>query len=514
MKMMALTEILVDFGRCIQQFSRSSELNESQLESAVQNYFYLHSFLRQTIAHFDIEHLPVFDGLLGLVTSASIVPSFNIARNAISVDWKNGVNLLLVDTATEIVNESIETLEGLLNRDGDMSWMLLSESLRIVLQNLSIMLKQATMETICDYDFLTDCVGVVEKLVDAERACKDSDVILRARCWAIWTATFLQNELEIRGDHDRAAIVSLWVLALAEKIEPHQPWFHALAMTACAKDGNLLRLNKSLVPDSFYNNATHGSAIWMFEKEFQLCEIRITLSQSLADGEESFRDQIEKVECIQSKIEEYTIDKNDNLFVLHTWVRSTIFLVQTDIASAFGQYTTALKMAQMCQKCCQTILKRVSFALEKFDNWMTAIVTSTVLAMATQRYIEILSRRPRFHYRLGDHRKALAYTRSILEYLEIDPDLLTSGDGKILDSNDLTDFLEVAPQVRLFLQMNSWASTPETTMQEFTDIKPQGLNRHSLDNLDQPNASLVNSIQDMIASKFLQGLYGYIAFLF
>jgi len=98
--------------------------------------------------------------------------------------------------------------------------------------------------------------------------------------------------------------------------------------------------------------------------------------------------------------------------------------------------------------------------------------------------------------------------------LEIDPDLLTSGDGKILESNYLTNFLEVAPQVRLFLQMNSWASTPETTMQEFTDIKPEGLNRHSLDNLDQPNASLVNSIQDMIASKFLQGLYGYIAVLF
>jgi hypothetical protein len=501
MHVFAVTEILVQSGRSIQQISRGSDFKESQFESALHNYFLLHSRLQYAIFCLGFECPLVFNGLLGLVASASLVPSFSIAKNALSSDWEKGVNTMLIEAAIEIADESIGNLELPVNCGDELAWTLLSESLRVVLRNLVVMLQQKTIEENCDGDFFNDCISVAERLVDAENRSSKSDVISKANYWAIWVVTYLQNDLEIRGDHDQAAILSLWALALAEKIEPHQPWFHALTMTACAKDNNLLRLNKSLVTASFHDDVPLGSADWIFEKEFQLCELRFAALESLSGGRESFHVQMEKVEDIRAELLEYAVEKNDNLFILYTWVLSTVYLVQTDIASAFGCYTMALKTSQMCQKFCQTILKRVSFGSSNFDDWMSTIATSNVLAMAAQRYIEIICRRPKLHYRLGDHRKALAYTRSILEYLNIDNVPLTSREDQGHAPKDLTDLLEASPQVRLFLQMNSWAAAPETTMQEFSDVKARDLKRHRSDDSDQTNSCIVHSIQDMIASK-------------
>ena len=105
---------------------------------------------------------------------------------------------------------------------------------------------------------------------------------------------------------------------------------------------------------------------------------------------------------------------------------------------------------------------------------------------------------------MGDHRKALAYTRYILEYLDIDKDSLTSQEDQGYSPEDLRDLLEATPQVRLFLQMNCWASTPETTIQKFLDIQSSDLDRHRPDASDQPTSSIVDSVQDMITSKFDQ----------
>ena len=501
MHVFGVIEILLQSGRSIQQISRGSEFEESQFESAVHNCFLLHSQLQQAILGLDLECPRVVNGLLGLVASASLVPSFSIAKNALSSDWEKGVNSVLIEAAIEIADESIDNLELPVNCDDQLAWTLLSESLRIVLRNLVVMLQQKTMEENCDGDLFNDCISVAKRLVDAENRSSKTDVISKANYWTIWVVTYLQNDFEIRGDHDQAAILSLWALALAEKIEPHQPWFHALAMTACAKDNNLLRLNKSLATASFHDDAPQGSTDWLFEKEFQLCELRFAALESLSGGLESFHVQMEKAEDIRAELVEYAVEKSNDLFLLYTWVLSTVYLVQTDIASAFGCYIMSLKTSQMCQKCCQTILKRISFGSSNFDDWMSTIATSNVLAMAAQRYIEILCRRPKLHYRLGDHRKALAYTRSILEYLNIDNVPLTSRDDQGHAPNDLIDLLEASPQVRLFLQMNSWAAAPETTMQEFSDIKAHHLNRRRSDDSDQNNSCIVHSIQDMIAGK-------------
>ena len=496
MHVFAVIEILLQSGRSIQQVSRGSEFEESQFESAVHNCFLLHSQLQQAILCLDLECPRVVNGLLGLAASASLVPSFSISKNAFSLDWEKGVNSVLIEAALEIADESIENLELPVDCDDQLAWTLLSESLRVVLRNLVVMLQQKTMKDNCDGDLFNDCISVAERLVDADNRSSKTDFISKANYWTIWVVTYLLNDFEIRGDHDQAAILSLWALALAEKIEPHQPWFHALAMTACANDNNLLRLNKSLATASFHNDAPQGSPDWIFEKEFRLCELRFAALGSLSGGLESFHVQMKKVEDIQAELVEYAIEKSNDLFLLYTWVQSTVYLVQTDIASAFGCYTMALQTSQMCQKCCQTILKRVSFGSSNFDDWMSTIATSNVLAMAAQRYIEILCRRPKLHYRLGDHRKALAYTRSILEYLNIDNVPLTSRDDQGHAPNDLIDLLEASPQVRLFLQMNSWAAAPETTMREFSDIKARDLNRRRSDDSD-----IVPSIQDMIAGK-------------
>jgi hypothetical protein len=94
--------------------------------------------------------------------------------------------------------------------------------------------------------------------------------------------------------------------------------------------------------------------------------------------------------------------------------------------------------------------------------------------------------------------------RSILEYLNIDPIPLTPVGGQGIVLNDLTTSLKIAPQVRLFLEMKSWASTPDMTMQDFSNISPHDLTYHYLPNTNQSNSSIVHSIQDLIAGKSKQ----------
>jgi hypothetical protein len=495
MLLFSVIEILVQSGRSIQQLSGDLHFCEFQFENSLHNYFVLYGLLRRAIANLDLESPTICNGLLGLVASGSMVPSF-------SMDLRNDVNLQLAETAIEIANESIKNLKLEVNHEVGMDWMLLSEGLRLVLRNLAVILQREVAETNSDDDLFNDCISVMESLVNAERRMgKCESNFLRASHWIIWVATNLQNKFEIRCDHDRVAIFSSWILSLAEKIEPYQPWFRALVMTTCANGSNPLHLKKKLEVPSSHNHISHGSALWIFEKELQLCEIRIAVFQCLEGGKVSFRTQMQKVEEVLAELEESTVEKSEDLFVLYTWVLSTAYLVQTDIASAFGYFTTALKTSQMCQKCCQTVLKRGSHGPTNVDEWMASIATSTVSAMVVQRYIEILSKKPKLHYRLGDHRKAIAYTRSILEYLKIDPASLTSCKGRGHEPKDLADFLEAAPQGRLFLQMNGWASAPETTMKFFSGIKSSDLNRHRSDDVDKLNVSIIHSVEDLIASK-------------
>ena len=501
MHIFSLTEILVQFGKSIQQHSRDLELNETQLESALHNHSHLLRLVQEATLNIDLEYPCVFWSWLGLVASTSLVPSFGIAVNTIYPDWEKGVNQMLIEVAVQIAYDSAQNLELGWNCDYVIDWKFLFGSLRIVLRNLVVMLQWKISEPNSNDDILDECIIVAERLVEFQNTKKASDIVLRANHWTIWVATFLQNELENRGDHGRAAILTLWTLALAEKIQPNQPWFRALTMTAFRSDRDLIFMSQSLSTPSFSKHAPLGSALWIFEIEFQLCELRVIALQSLASGRNSFHTHMQKAEELRDEILACTIEKSDNLFVLFTWVLSTAYLVQTDIASAFGSYTTALRASQRCQKCCQTILRRASFGRTNLDEWMAAVATSTVLAMAAQRHVEIFSRRPKLYYRLGDHRKALSYTRSILEYLNIDPVSSLPQEGEGYSPENLKYLLEAAPQVRVFLQMNCWASNPENSMQQFSDIQSHDLVRHQSDDADQTTSAIIRSIQDVISSK-------------
>ena len=505
MNMFSVTEILRQVGQSIQQLScdSDSDFEENQLKNALNSYSYLHMLLQKSLDGLNLECPSIAKGLLGLIAAAGIVPCIKIGRSASSSQWKNGVNIHVIDTAIAITKESLRNLKTETQDDSDeeKSWSLLSDSLRITLRFLLVMLQRDMLETSHYDDLLSDCVSVAKRIVNSETFTRNNDVLLRAKYWAIWTVAKLQNELESIGDYDRAAILSLWALALAEKIEPYQPWFYASMVTACADEDNLLRLKDSMVTASFDKYLPPGSAIWIFEKEFQLCQLRIAALQCVINGQESFHIQMQKVEDIRVELESWTLEESDKLFALYTWVLSTVYLTKSDIAFAFGCYPIALKAAQICQKCCQIILKRASSNSINHDNWISAIATSTVLARTSQRYIHILSRRPKLHYRMGDHRKALAYMRSILEYLNIDPTPLTPIGGQGIVLKDLTTSLKIAPQVRLFLEMKSWASTPDMTMQEFSNISPHDLTFQYLPDSNQSISSIVHSIQDLIAGK-------------
>jgi len=495
MSVFSATEILRNLGQLVQKLSCDSNSDESQLKNALNNYSFLHKLLQKSLDGLSLEYPSVAKGLLGLIAAAGIVPCTIIAKSSSSYKWKNGVNTLLIDTAIRKTSASLCNLEKD-ECDEQTSWSLQSESLRIILRLFLVVLQRNTIETSHYDNLLSDCVSVAKMIVNSGE--KD-DVLLRAKYWAIWSVVNLQNQLESSGDHDRAAVLSLWVLALAEKIEPYQPWFHASMVTACIEEGNLLRLNNSMITTSLNKCLLVGSAIWIFEKEFQLCQIRIATLQCGIDDQKLYHIEMQKVEDIRVELKSCVPEEGSKLFAIYTWVLSTVYLVKSDIALAFGCYPTALKTAQICQKCCQVIMKRASYNLVNYDSWILAVATSTVFSKASQRYIHILSLRPKLHYRMGNHRKALAYMRSILTYLNIDPILLTSAGGCGIVLKDLTTSLKTAPQVRLFLEMKSWASTPDMTMQEFSNISPSDLKYHHLHDTNQSNSTIVDSIQDLIA---------------
>ncbi len=501
MQIIALAEILLEFGRCIHQYSLGSEFSEFRLDIILQNYGHLYQHLQNAIFDLDLGCPLVFSGLLGLTTSASLVPSCSIATTAVSPDCENGINAMLLEMAKEIVNENVENLSKPWNVENELQWSFLRESLHILIRNFGVNLERKTSETYCNGDLFEDFIDVAERFVGFQQTNRTSDTLMRANYWMIWVATYLQNELENRGDHIRAATLSLWTLALAEKIELTQTWFRAMVLNNSTNGGNVLCLKNFFDISSPEKDVPLDTALWIFQKEARLCEIRILALDCQAGDRDSFHPHMQQVEDILTELVDFQMEKTDVLFSLYMWVLSTAYLAQTDIASAFGCYTTALKTSQKSQKCCQTVLRRGSFGVANIDDWMVAAATSNVLVMAATRYIEVLSKRPRLYYRLGDHRKALAYTRSILEYLNIKQIPLTLLDIQENITEDFRDFLEAAPQVRIFLQMNSWASTPETTMKVFCDVQSRDLVRCRPDNTDEMTSSIVSSLQDLITSK-------------
>ncbi len=507
MHIFALTEIVVQVGTSVQQLFQDLEMSETQLRGILHNYSRLHGLLQRAISSLGLQRYDVFEALLGLVVSTSIVPSFGIAGNAISPDWEKGIPLILLELATDISNSSAKKLEQSLcsetNCEDDFDWNLLSESLGVAVRHSIALLQRKTTRKNSDDAIFDDCISVLERIIGFQEKKRKSAVLLRSFYWTIWMAAYLRNELEYKGDHDRAAVFSLWELSLAEKIQPNQPWFRAVAMTTSSTNSSLLHLNKSLSTYNHDENATKGSANWIFETELRLCELRVAASQSFDGGCNDFHFFMRTVQDILTELEEFAIEKNNNLYVLYTWTLSTAYLVQMDIASTFGFYTEALKSSQMCQKCCQTILRRASFGIINYHDWVTAIATSTVLQLAAQRYIEMFSRRPKFYYRMGDHRKALAYTRSLLEYLNIDPNPVTLKQGEGYLREDVKNLLEATSQSRLFLQMNAWSSNPEIAIQQFSDIQPRDFRRQELHNSNQ-SSPVIDSIQDMITGKFHQ----------
>ena len=241
-----------------------------------------------------------------------------------------------------------------------------------------------------------------------------------------------------------------------------------------------------------------GSSTWIFEKEFQLCQLRIETFKCGVNSQDRYQSLMQKVNNIRTELDSCIIGENNELFVIHTWVLSTVYLLKSDIALAFGCYSIALKTTLICQKYCQKLIRRASYNLVNHDNWMLAIATSTAFARASQRYIHTLSLRPKLHYRMGDHRKAHAYMNSILEYSNIDPMSLTSNWGNGIALQDVTNFIKRAPQIRFFLEMKSWASTPHMIMEEFSNILPINLKYQYPQQANQSKSVIVQSIQDLI----------------
>ena len=126
------------------------------------------------------------------------------------------------------------------------------------------------------------------------------------------------------------------------------------------------------------------------------------------------------------------------------------------------------------------------------------LATSSIFERARMRYIQVLIKRPKLHYRLGDHRKADAYVRSLLDFLKLDTKSDGSDESYRNPLKELSGLLNDAPEIRLILKIMGWASTPDQATEELACDSEQ-ISAHDHEN--NCDAGVINSIRNLISGK-------------
>lgn len=472
----ALVETLCHLGHSIHHSSVDCDTETDQSQTAKLNHSLLACLLRK-----HCEDNVARQELLDVVISASMAP---IGRRRWTYsDFQDS------KTDPPLTNDLSNNAKDL-TRNQEADCLLHS----IHLSNIS--LKLATGEQTVDLVFPTIVEGA--KSATQPAASSDDDIYLLAKKWTIWAVSNITNLCETRGCKEKATVLSLWLIALTENDHFSRIWYTSTLLSTCADENNTACLAG---PYNFVSTkgedagSLSESTHQLFEIELDLCRRHLQTLNSGADCATSYSRQASFLGGLFRQLE---CRASDNDQLLHLWVMSTLCLVHSDLAASYGYFPSALHWTQQCMRYCQAIMKQANFNFQSTASVIVEASATSILARATLRYIQVLSKRPKLHYRLGDYRKADAYIRSVLDFLKIGTDRLEEDEERPNQLQQLLRSLNAAPEVRLFLEMASWASTPEQTIEELTngsivlfpDRSPSG-----------PDTEIVDSIQNLIAGK-------------
>lgn len=512
-----IVEVMVLFGQSMLNPCVDQKTDQQSYEVAFRNIHLLIGLLCRMIDELDVKHPQVFNSILILAAYTAVAPAWNILDKDSQRLRIATMNPLFIGFATTILKGSIDLLEPSVTSGCQPDFAVLSETIRIALRRtlfeLTFLAEGNKLHEASE--LVDDIISVAESLVNA-RDAEDSDKLFTwAKYSTVWTMTELQNRLESSGDHVNAAILSFWTLALmSHEDSSGASWFAASVCTECLNDSSLIRLshpsNGLLIASS--KAVPHpGTSDWLFETEYLLCQMRIETLQGGMESEEFLKSKIQSLQAIRMEAEQYHIEGDERLLILHLWLLSTLYLVELDTNIACGSYIDALDSSQSCLRYCQAIMKCAYSRSASVEMWIPELAVSTILVRAAHRYTSVLSRRPKLYYRIGDHRKAAAYMRSALDFFTSNSESSRSMGNPCTQLNDLITILTVAPfqfktQIRLFLEVKSWGSTHEKTVEEFSQFSPQCLVQRERHVDGGDSEAFVECVRDLVAGKILQFL--------
>ncbi|KAG7337862.1 peptidase C50 family protein [Nitzschia inconspicua] len=484
---LAIVEVLAQLGKLIYHGKLESDSNTCEGGPTESNFVALSDALRIFAGCLDLKYgfavQNVLEIVIVVVFKAPIGRQRRIDKHS---KWAEEIDMSLLE------------IKSFHPTDIESNTSFLMNSLRLVKISLEVSAGLKEME-----DVFRASLESSKLLIDQPQHVQDK-LFLLAKQWTTWVVSNVLVQCERNGNKDKATILSLWLVALTENDYFSRIWYTSTLLSTCADETNLsctVAPHYYQVTDSRTQSFTSLSPQlqWLFEVELDLCRLHIKVLKSGAVSSTSYSHQASFLDDTLHQLNDCQVSDRDQLF--HLWVISTLCFLHADLSATYGYFPAALKWTQECVRYCQAIMKRINFENQFMTSFIEEVAVSSILTRATLRYIQVLSKRPKLHYRLGDYRKADTYVRSVLEFLYIDVDLSQDNDDRPSQLKQLVKSLHAAPEVRLFLEMASWASTPERAMEELSMDSGFAI-------ADEPssNSLLLESIQNLIAAGDV--LYG------
>jgi hypothetical protein len=486
--LLVLVELLAQLGHSIHNLHTGVDTNAIQSETAKQTYSLLSDVVRKLAKGAVCPNPLVLRYLIEIVISVSMSP---IGKQR----WTDS-DLLIRKEDPWLTQFHYNELEDLLSAEGNC----LLDSLRLVMSSLLLATGVESVDQVLP--------TIVEGAKSAVVLCQTTDdaTFLVAKRWIIWAASNVKSICETAGCKEKATLLSLWLIALTENDYISNTWYTSSLLSATANDIKMLCVaepNRRLTHDSEIDTYPTETTQWLFETELYLCRLHLEILSTGADCSTSYKQQTQALEAVFQQLNESRVSNKDPL--LHLWVMSSLCLVHSDLSASFADFPSALNWTHECLRKCQAIMKVPNVPYQGNSSSIVEAAISSIVVRAAFRYIQVLSKRPRLHYRLGDYRKADAYMKSALDSLQINTDRRKDDEYRPNQLKQLVRSLNVAPEVRLFLEMASWASTPEHAIEHLsTDCASFGpLDRR----LSDSDASLVETIQNVVAGKSVGVLF-------
>jgi hypothetical protein len=509
-------EVLQKFGQSIQQSSDNPELQRFTIE----NYRHLIGSIDRMVASTKIELSLSYRGLVYIIAATSLLPiaAFSSPNK---MNRKYAADRVLFDEAMRLFQGGVSLFESFNTSTNHKSCLnLLDASIHVTIQSMNVVLLDivGSQEEISNHisQIVNACSVLADRIVSL--STEEPDEVLQC-IKRIMTGTLIRTQdwLEERGEKTSAMVLGLWARDLQKEDELAHLWFSSSIMTS-SFDGNTT-ITTSCRPSTSYAAKKEsvqqalGSQEWIFQTEYQLCRIRLGLLHPTQGSELSFDFTTKELEAIRIEIESRSKIQGERFSILFLWLESTLLLVHSDVSAFFGCYPAALRSSQRCLEKCKAIMKQSGSNAATESDWLIAAASSTVLCRSAHRYVQVLSRRPKLYYRMGDHRKAMAYMQAVFDFLKIDSQTTTGSEEKPETIfHNLLHIMQNAPlsskhYSRLYLEIKSWASTPDLTYKELSRLSPEHLVRSNANGLSTQSIEIFQeSIRDLISGKSLFGL--------